>query len=220
MGLQSFEHGVERMVDGVFARSNKTSIRPIELGRRLVREMDDKRSVDVKGRRIVPNRFEFHLSPKDHAGFAEIEEMLAIELSEAAREHAREETYHFMGPVVVTLMVDNALKPGRFEVASAMRETGKGAGVGTLIMPSGERLNLGGQLVSIGRLADCTIALNDANVSRRHAEVRTQGSQFVIVDLGSTNGTKVNGQRITGEQQLADADIISFGGIHIRFEAS
>ena len=82
-----------------FRVQTRGSIRPIELGRRLVREMDDKRSVDVKGRRIVPNNFEFHLSPKDHAGFAEIEEVLAIELGEAAREHAREEGYHFMGPV-------------------------------------------------------------------------------------------------------------------------
>jgi hypothetical protein len=220
MGLQSFEHGVERMVDGVFSRSNKTSIRPIELGRRIVREMDDNRSVDVKGRRIVPNRFEFHLSPKDHASFADIEEVMAIELAEAAREHARQESYHFMGPVVVTLMVDNNLKSGRFEVASVMREVGSGAGVGTLVMPSGERLSLAGQLITIGRLADCTVALNDANVSRRHAEIRTNGSTFVVVDLGSTNGTKVNGTRITGEQQLADADIISFGGTHIRFEAS
>ena len=77
MGLQSFEHGVERMVEGVFSRSGKSSIRPIELGRRLVREMDDHRSVDVKGRRIVPNQFQFHISPRDHAGFAEIEAAFA-----------------------------------------------------------------------------------------------------------------------------------------------
>ena len=220
MGLQSFEHGVERMVDGVFTRSNKSSIRPIELGRRLVRELDDRRSVDVRGQRIVPNKFEFRLSPKDHTGFADIEEILAIELSEAAREHARQEGYHFKGPVTVTLMVDNALKPGRFEIDSTMREAGQGSGVGTLVMPSGERLTLSTQLVTVGRLADCTIALNDPNVSRRHAEVKASGSHFILVDLGSTNGTKVNGLRITGEHQLADSDIISFGGIHIRFEAS
>jgi hypothetical protein len=174
----------------------------------------------VKGRRIAHNNFEFHLSPKDHAGFSEIEEVLAIELGEAAREHAREEGYHFMGPVVVSLMVNNTLKPGRFEIVSALKESGNGVGAGTLIMPSGERLNMSGQVVTIGRLADCTIALNDSNVSRRHAEIRPHGSHFVIVDLGSTNGTKVNGIRIAGEQQLAEGDIISFGGAHIRFEAS
>jgi len=73
MGLQSFEHGLERMVEGVFSRSSRSAIRPVELGRRLLREMDDHRSVDVRGRRIVPNAFTFHLSPKDLASFADID---------------------------------------------------------------------------------------------------------------------------------------------------
>ena len=220
MGLQSFEHGVERMVEGVFSRSSKSSIRPIELGRRLVREMDDHRSVDVKGRRIVPNQFEFHISPRDHTGFADIEEALVTELGEAAREHAREEGYHFMGPVSVSLLVDEGSKPGRFTVTSQMREAGGGIGVGTLVMPSGERMPMTGRVITVGRLPDASISLNDANVSRRHAEFRAQATSFVVVDLGSTNGTKVNGIRINGEQVLNEGDIISFGGTHIRFEAS
>ena len=71
MGLQSFEHGLERMVEGVFTRGSRSSIRPVELGRRLLREMDDHRSVDVKCRRIVPNLFSITVSPRDHAGFAD-----------------------------------------------------------------------------------------------------------------------------------------------------
>jgi hypothetical protein len=220
MGLQSFEHGVERMVDGVFTRSRKSSIRPIELGRRLVREMDDHRSVDVKGRRIVPNKFEFHMSPRDHAGFADIESALITELCEAAREHAREEGYHFMGPVTVSLLVDNDTKPGRFDVDAFMRESGGGAGAGCLVMSSGERLPLGSQVITIGRLPACSITINDSNVSRQHAEIRAKGSTFILVDLGSTNGTKVNGSRITGEHPLADGDTLSLGGTQIRFEAS
>ena len=78
---------------------SRAAIRPIELGRRLVREMDDQRSVDVKGRRVVPNDFEIHLSPRDLAGFDDIHDVLQTELVEAAREYAREEGYHFMGPV-------------------------------------------------------------------------------------------------------------------------
>ncbi len=220
MGLQSFEHGVERMVEGVFSRSSKGSIRPIELGRRLVREMDDHRSVDVKGRRIVPNSFEFHISPRDHNAFAEIEDALVTELAEAAREHAREEGYHFMGPVSVSLLVDEASKPGRFTIASAMRESGGGVGAGTLVMPSGERLPLKGRVVTVGRMAESSIRLDDPNVSRSHAEFHAQGTSFAIVDLGSTNGTKVNGVRIEGEHLLKDGDIVSFGATHIRFEAS
>jgi hypothetical protein len=218
--MQSFERGLERMVEGVFSRSSRSSIRPVELGRRLVREMDDHRNVDVKGRRIVPNHFTFRLSPRDLAGFAAIDEALNIELCEAAREYAREEGYHFMGPVSVELLVDNDMRPGRFDISSGMREAQGGSGGGSLVLPSGERIALGNEVVTIGRLPDSTISLNDANVSRRHAEVRPQGRSYVLVDIGSTNGTKVNGVRIEGERALVDSDIVSVGGTHVRFEAS
>ena len=220
MGLQSFEHGLERMVAGVFTRGSRSSIRPVELGRRLLREIDDHRSVDVRGRRIVPNVFAFHLSGKDHAAFADIDEALVTELGETAREYARAEGYHFMGPVEIELTVDNALKPGRFTIAHRMKEGGGGAGAGSLVLPSGERVTVGQRTVTIGRVAECTIPVNDPNVSRQHCAVRAAGSGYVVVDLGSTNGTKVNGVRIEGEHSLDDSDIISVGGLHLRFEAS
>jgi hypothetical protein len=182
--------------------------------------MDDNRSVDVKGRRIVPNDFSFQLSGKDHAGFSEIDEALNNELCETAREYARAEGFHFMGPVRVTMAVDNNLKPGRFTVTSRLRESGSGGGPATLVLPSGERVTLGDRIVTIGRLPDCTIALPDANVSRKHTEVHHRGNAFVIVDLGSTNGTKINGTRIDGERTLADGDIVSVGSTHLRFEAT
>lgn len=260
--------------------------------------MDDHRSVDVKGRRLVPNAFTFHLSPRDHAGFAEIEHALIHELGEAAREYARDEGYQFAGPVHIDIVVDNALKPGRFGIASSMRESHAaaasaspspqyadapaepapapaqaqaavpaddqsfaiveapqvvapsiaepavpaaaaaaaaaavvepvftpadpsrlGTSVGRLQLPSGERVTVGHRVVTLGRLPECTVTLNDPNVSRRHAEIRP-GSELRIVDLGSTNGTKVNGLRIEGERVLVDGDIISLGSSHLRFEAS
>jgi hypothetical protein len=267
MGMQSFERALENMVESVFSRSNRSTIRPVELGRRLLREMDDHRSVDVKGRRIVPNAFVFHLSPRDHAGFAEIDQALHHELVEAAKEYARDEGYHFVGPLSVDLVVDQALKPGRFGIASSMREEQvahpapvdqsawarqdvpfvveqapapidlsapvapppapapplahpqQGVSSGRLQLPSGQRIDVGQSVISIGRLPECTIALTDPNVSRRHAEVRP-GDPIVIVDLGSTNGTKVNGLRISGERILNDGDIISLGSTHLRFEAN
>ena len=82
--MQSLERRLERMVEGVFRRSRNT-IRPIELGRRLIREMDDHRTVDVRGERIVPNDFVVLLSANDHAGFADIEDALRTELVEASR---------------------------------------------------------------------------------------------------------------------------------------
>ena len=206
------------MVEGVFSRGSHSSIRPVELGRRLLREMDDHRSVDVKGQRIVPNDFTFHLSAKDHTGFADIDDALNSELCETAREYARAEGFNFKGPVKVTMTVDNNLKPGRFTITSHMREAGGGPAM--LVLPSGERVTLNDRVVTIGRLPDCTIALPDANVSRRHTEVHHRGNAFVIVDLGSTNGTKINGTRIDNERTLSDGDIVSVGSTHLRFEAT
>lgn len=220
MGLQSLEDRLERMVDGVFFRRSKGSIRPIELGRRLVREMDDQRSVDVKGRRIVPNDFTVALSAIDHASFNDIEDALVAELTEAAREYAREEGYHFMGPVTVQLAVDNSLRTGRFNIVSQLKQAATGPGMGSLVLPSGERVDLGSTTVTVGRLPECTISINDSNISRNHAEVKAGPSAYVVSDLGSTNGTMVNGVRITGQQALRDGDIISFGSTHVRFEAS
>jgi hypothetical protein len=208
------------MVEGVFSRRTRGSIRPIELGRRLVRDMDDNRSVDVKGRRIVPNDFSVLLSAPDHTGFSDIEDALVTELSEAAREYAREEGYHFMGPVTVSLVVDNDLKPGRFGILSQLKQAPSGVGAGSLVLPSGARIQLGAAPTTIGRLPDCTITIEDSNVSRNHAEVRAGRGAYLVVDLGSTNGTMLNGVKIPGEQRLSDGDIISFGSTHVRFEAS
>jgi len=220
MGLQSLESRLERMVDGVFSRRSRGSIRPIELGRRLVREMDGNRSVDVKGRRIVPNDFTVLLSATDHAAFSDIEDALVAELAEAAREYAREEGYHFMGPVTVGLSVDNDLKTGRFSITSQLKQATVGPGMGSIVLPSGERVDLADRVITIGRLPECIISINDSNISRNHAEIRAGVATFVVVDLNSTNGTLVNGTKIIGQHNLADGDIISFGSTHVRFEAS
>jgi hypothetical protein len=219
MGLQALERRLERMVDGVF-RGSRGAIRPIELGRRVVREMDDQRSVDVKGRRVVPNDFTIHLSRRDFDSFAEIGDVLRAELVEAAREYAREEGYHFIGPVRVDLASDESLRGGRFEVVAQLRQSKGGVGAGSLVMPSGQRVPLGDRTTSVGRSSECTISLVDQNVSRRHAEIRPTPRAYVVVDLGSTNGTLVNGTRIRGEQALEDGDILSFGSTNVRFEAS
>ncbi len=221
MGMQSLERRLERMVVGVFSRGSRMNIRPIELGRRLVREMDDQRSVDVKGRRVVQNDFTVQLSPKDFEGFAEISDVLQTELVEAAREYARAEGYHFMGPVKVELSVDQEQKPGRFEVLAALRQAAADTpGSGSLVLPSGQRIPLSDTPVTVGRLSECTVPLNHQNVSRRHAEIRPNRQNYVVIDLGSTNGTMVNGTRIHGETALSDGDIISFGSTYVRFEAS
>jgi len=204
------------MVEGVFTRAFKGKVRPIDLGRRLVREMDDNRTVDVRGRTIVPNHFTFHLAPDDVIPLSEISDPLIQELVDAAREHANDEAYAFLGPVHVELAADPELKTGRFEITSRMQA---GSGGGSIVLPSGTRVPLADRVVAIGRLPECDINLADPNVSRRHAELRPAGTSFVIADLRSTNGTRVNGAPIT-EQVLRDGDVITVGATALRFEAS
>jgi hypothetical protein len=219
VALKGFERRLERMVEGAFARVFRSELRPVELGRRLIREMDDNRSVGVSGRTVVPNHFTILLSPADHEQFAEAERALVRELCDAAREHARDEGYQFMGPVSVELQVDESQHTGAFLVTGRMREGGGGSGAGSLVIGGDKRVALGEKPVIIGRLAECDIVLGDPNVSRRHAEVRARGDGFEVADLGSTNGTRVNGVTVK-ERRLVDGDEITVGSTRLRFEAS
>lgn len=219
MGLQGFERRLERMVEGVFARAFRSGLKPVELGRRLTREMDDNRSVGVTGRTVVPNSFTVYLSDPDYEQFAEVHDALGRELADCAREHAKDEAYTFMGPVEVELVVDDSLRTGSFAIEGRLREGDGGGGAGALVTPSGERIGLSEGVTTVGRLPECSLVLNDPNVSRHHAEIRPQGTGFVVVDLRSTNGTRVNGVRIT-ERVLQDGDEVAFGNTRMRFEAS
>jgi hypothetical protein len=218
--MRGFERQLERMVDGVFSRAFRSSLRPVELGRRLVREIEDHRSVDVRGRVIVPNAFTFSLAPDDAEQFTDIHDALLRELADAAREYARDEGYAFMGPVAVELTTDPKLRTGRFELTSRLAGGTGGVGAGSLVLPDGTRIPLAESTVTIGRLPECEVSLADPNVSRRHAELRPKGDGFVVVDLGSTNGTRVNGAPVAGEHRLADGDAIAIGTTVMRFEAS
>ena len=219
MGIRGFERRLERLVEGAFARAFKSGLRPVELGRRIVREMDDNRSVGVRGRTVVPNAFTVHLSSSDLDQFEGVHDSLARELGDAAREHARDEGYGFMGPVEVELVVDDRLHTGGFQIVGRMVEGEGGAGAGSIVLPNGERFALTESIITIGRHPDSNLVLADPNVSRNHAEIRPQGEQFVVVDLGSTNGTRVNGVRVDS-QVLRDGDEVAFGNTRMRFEAS
>jgi hypothetical protein len=220
MGLKGFERRLERLVEGVFARAFKSSLRPVELGRRLVREMDDQRMPNVQGNVAVPNSFTISLSPDDHAEFAEIETQLVRDLADAARVHAREEGYVFMGPVEVELRRDDDLGVGSFGLIARFKEGAGGSGGGSIVVESDDRrITLGDRTMVIGRSSECDVRLTDTSVSRRHAEVRRSGDTWTIVDLGSTNGTRVNGSGVR-ERRLADGDRITVGDANLRFEAS
>jgi hypothetical protein len=217
--IRGFERRLERLVEGAFARAFRSSIRPVELARRLAREMDDRRSVGVRGTPVVPNHFTIFLSPEDYAEFGEVRDAMARELADAARDHARDEHYQFMGPLSVEIVSEERLGTGLFHIDARFREGPGGAGAGSLVLPTGDRFTLAQHPITIGRRPESNLVLADPNVSRNHAEIRPQGDGFVLVDLGSTNGSKVNGIRVA-QQVLRDGDEISFGNTRMRFEAS
>lgn len=219
MSMRGVERRLENMVEGLFGRVFKSGIRPVEIGRKLIRALDDGRSVAVSGATVVPNHFVVQLAPDDHERYGEVEESLVRELCEAAREHARDEGYTFMGPLSVELVSVDGMRTGATTIVARMREAEGGIGAGSLVLPTGERVVLGEYLVTFGRLPECTITLADPNVSRHHAEIRPHANGFKLTDLGSTNGTKVNGVRIV-EHVLSDGDLLDFGTTRITFEAS
>jgi hypothetical protein len=218
MGLQQFEQRLERLVEGALSKALRGGLQPVEIGRRLTREMDLLRRVGVKGL-IAPNFFIVSLSTPDATRFETFADSLARELADAARDHARDEGYVFVGPVEVEIHRVPSLHAGRFAIAAEVREGPEGLPAGSLVLPDGSRVVLGPEPVVVGRLPECTVVLSDPNVSRRHAEVRRQGNDFVLADLRSTNGTRVNGIPVH-ETALADGDEISVGTTAIRFETS
>jgi hypothetical protein len=217
--LKNFERRLERIVEGVFSRAFKSGLRPIEIGRRLTRELDDTRSIGVRGGTVVANHFTVNLSKQDADEFANVTDTMQRELADLAREHAREEGYTFMGPVEVAFNVDPDMRVGSFSIEARLREGEGGVAAGSLVLPSGERFILGDEIVTIGRLTESVLVLEDPNVSRQHAEIRPTGNGFVLADLGSTNGSKVNGVKVS-ERVLQDGDELTFGGTSFRFEAS
>jgi hypothetical protein len=217
MGLHSLERHLERMVDGVFRRAFRTRVRPLELGRRLIREMDAAHSAnDVEG---APNHFVVRIHPDDLDELAPLRDALVSELAEAARDYAGSEGWTLAGPVTVEISPDATLRPGRFDVSAATRAPSPIAVGGALVLASGERLVLGDGVVGIGRLPTCEIVVADPNASRRHAEVHPHGTGYAVVDLGSTNGTRVNGLLVVGDRLLAHGDVISIGATTVRYEA-
>jgi len=219
MGIRGFERRLERMVEGAFARAFKSGLRPVELGRRLIREMDDNRSVGVRGETLVPNDFIVSLSQSDLEQLEGVQDSLRRELADAAREHARDEGYTFMGPVEVHLQEEAKLHTGVYQIVGRMKEGEGGSGAGSIVLPSGDRFTLTESVITIGRHPESNLVLADPNVSRNHAEIRPQGERYQVVDLGSTNGTRVNGVRVD-KQTLEDGDEITFGNTRMRFEAS
>ena len=247
MAKGAVERSIENVFEGLFARAFKSGVKPLQLGRRLLQEVDQERDVDAQGRRTVPNSYLIQLSPADREGFAEVEKTLLIELTAALREYIATEGYHVDGKARVALHTNPDLRRGRFQVESRnisadlpadsapFPVTDSAAPVlsvvpdpvgafdhppAVLTLSTGQRIELHEGHYVIGRHLENDIVLNDSNVSRRHAEFVCAAGEVVVKDLGSTNGTKVNGVVINGEQLLQHGDVVTLGTAQVMFEAS
>jgi hypothetical protein len=216
MALERFENRLERLVEGAFAKAFRGELQPIELGRKLTREMDLHRTVAAQGL-IAPNFFSILLSREDFERIREIGESVARALVDGASEHARAERYAFLGPVEVEIGWSEDLKRSEFTIVARFHEREETV-AGSLVLPDGNRLAIGTEPVTIGRLSECEVTIDDANVSRRHAEIRRDADVFTLIDLRSTNGTRVNGIPVR-EHRLASGDVITIGMTSLRFES-
>ncbi|HEY7398692.1 MAG TPA: DUF3662 and FHA domain-containing protein [Gaiellaceae bacterium] len=249
--LRSIESKLESLFEGVFGRAFRTNVQPVELARKLVKEMDDHRNVSVS-RVYVPNEYTIYLAPADHAQFASYETQLTDELSEYLAAHAKRENYALLTAPRVLLETDDDLSVGIFGIATRLAEgeqkplsapeaAARGATMVYAPMPpvaqeteavpppaapveteigvltwEGGRHEATRPRAVVGRSKDADIQVPDPNVSRRHAELRREGSAFWLVDLDSTNGIEVRGKRVK-RLKLEDGTRFTIGSTEVTF---
>jgi Protein of unknown function (DUF3662)/FHA domain len=119
--LKSIEHRIESLVEGVFGRAFRSHVQPVELARKLAKEMDDHKSISVS-RVYVPNEYTLYLSPSDREQFSSYEDSLLTELSDYLSEHARREGYALLTTPFVLMEEDEDLDVGEFGIATRMAQ--------------------------------------------------------------------------------------------------
>jgi hypothetical protein len=252
--LRNLETKLADLVEGTFGRVFRSEVRPVELARKLAREMDEHKTVSVS-RTYVPNEYLVWLSPEDRERFEEVEAALIEELGGYLLEHARRERLALLSRPQIEFRTDERLALGEFGIQTRVvrpPEDGVGEPAGpavqadhgntmiystagrirgpveeaqgtrptrALLIAEGRRHVIPPGGATLGRSRDCDIVLADANVSRRHAEVRPAAAgTWTIADLGSTNGVLLNGRRIAGGELLNPGDSIVLGTAEIVFE--
>jgi hypothetical protein len=216
------------MVEGFFATAFRSGLQPVELAKRILREMDAGKSVGVKGV-WAPNHFVFTLSSEDAERFQQVEGALVGELKQVVRDAAAERGWGLVGPPEIEFRTDDSLGRGQFGCDATLVEgepepapapsTAGGEAVIVLLEEGQEArtYQLHKQSVAIGRLPECDIVISDPGASRRHATItREDGGDYVLTDLGSTNGTIVNDEPV-GEHVLSDGDRITIGNTVLEF---
>lgn len=254
--LRNLENKIAGVVEGTFNRVFRSEVRPLEIARKLAREMEEHRYPTLS-RTYVPNEYRVFLSPRDRERFASYEDALAEELSGYLLEHARRERFALLSSPLIEFETDERLGLGEFGIETAVVEpeepppsyapwssagadpepvghtmvfspsqrlAGPPADVPAprrqraLVIYNGRRLMVPPRGATLGRSRDCDIVIEDQNVSRRHAELSPGADGWVISDLGSTNGTRLNGRTVHGAQPLEPGDEIELGSAFVTFE--
>ena len=225
MGVfDNLERKLEGVVSGAFARAFKGDVQPVEITARLQRELDSEAKLLSRDRKLVPNDFRVALSSHDYDRLTPYSKTLNSEIAPQLREYAAEAGYIFNGPVTIDYVLDASLPVGRFTVTSsavAGVDAADSPGpaevrTGTLVVEvNGVRHPLTPPGITIGRGTEADLRINDPGVSRKHARIIVLGEgddqRISIEDLGSTNGTFMDGQRVTAPQQLAVGSQIRIG---------
>jgi len=221
--LDRFERRLDKMVNGAFARTFKAEVQPVEIASALQRECDDKAAIVGRGRTIVPNSFRVELGPRDYERLAVYADPLAQELADVVKEHAGEQGYALVGPVAIDLERADDLETGMFRVASHAEQGPVGP---DLTLPpahlevNGQLLPLDQDVTVIGRGLEADLRIDDPGISRRHALLRLRPAP-TISDLGSTNGTVVDGIVVDGtkveQAELRDGSAVRFGSTRAIF---
>jgi hypothetical protein len=212
--LDSFERGLEKAVNGAFAKTFKSGLQPIEITSALRRELDTKAAVVARDRILVPNHFTVLLAPGDHERMTAIGPSLVDEFRNLLQSHATAQHYSFAGAVTVELERNTRLSEGMVEIRSGAKQ-----GVVSwkpFIDVNGKRHPLVKSRTVIGRGSDADITVDDSSISRKHVEILWDGQRAQVNDLGSTNGSKLDGHRVT-KALLQPDSLVEIGRTRIVF---
>jgi len=212
--LDNFEKGLERAVNGAFAKTFRSGLQPVEITSALRRELDTKAAVVSRDRILAPNRFVVRMSHADFERMANLGPTLIDELSELVQQHGREQRYQFAGGVSIALSDDRGLSEGMVQIDSS---TVKGSVTWMPVVDvNGKRYPLTKSHTVIGRGSDADITVDDTGISRRHVEILWDGATAQVRDLGSTNGSQLNGSTV--KQAILEPDsVVTIGRTRIVF---
>jgi hypothetical protein len=222
--LRDFERRLGGLVEGLFSKTFRSGVQPIEIAKLILREMESGRTVGVS-EVWAPNHFEVALSPFDAQKFEKAEAALITELKQVVSDNATERGWGLVGPPEIEIITLESLKKGDLTCTPSLvegaekvepAEAGTGASVVVHENDQAHTVPLRGEVVTIGRLPDCDVVLKDKGASRRHAQIRSKNGVFTLTDLGSTNGTRLNGQTVQA-RKLEDGDRITIGSTVLDF---